>query len=152
VISVPWSRTPPSVFASSSTWPSGRSRRVFNDPTSAAECIQRIGQLLVAAGTRRQPESCVHDDDGSLRVLVPQRDFGELVELAFDQMRQYGHGNADVLVTMLETLYLAASALPSARRVPLQRQANLIGKGIDAIPIDADRERVVAAIEKMHAL
>ncbi|MGK2849568.1 MAG: DUF2254 domain-containing protein [Candidatus Limnocylindrales bacterium] len=124
----------------------------INDPTSAAECIQRIGQLLVAAGTRRQPESCVHDDDGSLRVLVPQRDFGELVALAFDQVRQYGHGNADVLVTMLETLYLAASALPSARRVPLQRQANLIGKGLDAIPIDADRERVVAAIEKMHAL
>lgn len=124
----------------------------INDPTSAADCIQRIGQVLVAAGMRRQPETCVHDDDGSLRVLVPHRDFGELTELAFDQMRQYGHGNADVLVTMLNTLYVVASALPRARRAPLHRQANLIGKGIEAIPIEADRERVVAAIDKMDAL
>lgn len=124
----------------------------INDPTSAADCIQRIGQVLVAAGMRRQPETCVHDDDGSLRVLVPHRNFDELTELAFDQMRQYGHGNADVLVTMLNTLYVVASALPRARRAPLQRQANLIGKGIEAIPIEADRERVVAAIDKMDAL
>ncbi|CAN5175373.1 DUF2254 domain-containing protein [soil metagenome] len=124
----------------------------INDPTSAADCIQRSGQILVAAGMRRQPESCVHDDDGSLRVLVPHRNFEELTELAFDQMRQYGHGNADVLVTMLDTLYVVASAVPRARRAPLQRQATLIGKGIAAIPIDADRARVVAAIDKMHAL
>lgn len=124
----------------------------INDPTSAADCIQRVGQVLVAAGMRDQPERCVHDDDGSLRVLVPHRDFDELTELAFDQMRQYGHGNADVLVTMLDTLYVVASALPPARRVPLQRQATLIGKGIEAIPIEADRARVVAAIDKMYAL
>lgn len=124
----------------------------INDPTSAADCIQRIGQVLVAAGTRRQPERCVHGDDGSIRVFVPRRDFAELTELAFDQMRQYGHGYADVLVTMLDTLYVVASALPPARRAPLHRQALLIGAGIDAIPIDADRQRVVTAIDRMSAL
>ncbi len=124
----------------------------INDPTSAADCIQRIGQVLVAAGSRRQPERCLHDDDGSLRVLVPHRDFAELTELAFDQMRQYGHGNADVLVTMLDTLYLVASALPPGRRGPLHRQATLIGRGLAAVPIDADRERVAAAIDRMSAL
>ena len=124
----------------------------INDPTSAADCVQRIGQVLVAAGTRRQPETCIHDDDGSLRVLVPHRDFAELTELAFDQMRQYGHGNADVLVTMLDTLCVVASALPRHRRAPLHRQADLIGDGIAAIPIEADRERVIAAIDKMRAL
>lgn len=124
----------------------------INDPTSAADCIQRIGQVLVAAGSRRQPEPCLHDDDGSLRVFVPDRDFAELTELAFDQMRQYGHGNADVLVTMLDTLYLVASALPAPRREPLHRQAALIGRGLGAIPIDADRERVAAAIDRMSTL
>jgi uncharacterized membrane protein len=124
----------------------------INDPTSAADCIQRLGQILVAAGMREQPARCVHDDDGRLRILVPRRGYDELVELTFDQLRAYGHGKADVLVTILDTLSTVGSALPVARRRALQRQAHLIGEGASAIPIEADRRRVLTAIDRMAAL
>lgn len=119
----------------------------INDPTSATDCIDRLGQILVAAGLRHPPHRARCDDEGEVRLIVPYRGWDEFVNLAFDQLRQYSRGNADISLAMLRGLATTAKAVPSERHAALHRQARLIGDAAEAIPDAHDRQRVLDAVE-----
>lgn len=120
----------------------------INDPTSATDCIVRLGQILVASGRRHHPQRAFRDESGELRLVVPYHDWPELVGLAFDQLRQYGAGSPDILLAMIGTMRTIATAVPQRRHEALARQVELIGESASELALAHDRQQVSAAVDR----
>src|SRR5690606_13352599 len=60
-----------------------------NDPTTAINALDRIGQVLVAAGRAPDTPLAFADASGTVRLEVPFPRFDDLVALAFEGIRTY---------------------------------------------------------------
>ena len=118
----------------------------INDPTSATDCIVRLGQILVAAGRRHHPRRVFRGDDGELRLVLPYLDWDGLVDLAFDQLRQYGAGSPDISIALASTLRTIAVSVPAHRHPALGRQLRLIAESVSEVSLESDRQRVRQAV------
>ena len=82
-----------------------------NAPTTAAQVIDELHDLLRRLVTRPPPGDCCHDDDGRLRLVVPQYDIGGYLRLAIEEIWHYGHGSPQIpsrLRRMLDDLHSVA--------------------------------------------
>ena len=86
-----------------------------NDPSTAATCIDHLGRLLIRLAGRRAPAS---QRDG---LVVPQPTHVDLIDLAFEQIRQYGKGDMAIALRLLRVLGDIASV--TRDRVALERLA-----------------------------
>jgi uncharacterized membrane protein len=87
-----------------------------NDPTTAVQAIDVLHDLLRALATRTLPAGCWRDGDGQVRLVVPQYQFADFLDLAAGEIWHYGAGAAQVpgrLAAMLDDLHIAA--LPAYR-------------------------------------
>lgn len=92
----------------------------------------------------------IADGDVS-RVVIPQPDFAALVDLAFNQLRQYGRGDLAVSIRLLGALALAGRAATAAQRERLRFHAALIQAGPSPEFLAADRARFDVQHEKVMA-
>ena len=76
----------------------------INDPTTAMICIDRLGELLVHLSHRSTFNAAMRGEDGQVRLVVPERSFAELLDLAFDQIRHYGASDPTVMAHLLRVL------------------------------------------------
>ena len=120
-----------------------------NDPTTAMACIDRLVEVLVAAGLEGDPPRGFADVDGTLRLEVPFPGFEELVPLAFDQVRHYGATTPAVVIHLARGLSLLLATLPADRHRPLRAQARELADGATRIASEADRQRALAAIQPL---
>ncbi len=109
-----------------------------NDPSTATTCIDQLGALL-AELARRQPGARVVRDGDTVLVVAPQPSFVELVDLAFNQLRQYGRGDLAVSLRLLQGIERAGRACPVADRPRLRHHAELIRDGLSASFLSGDR-------------
>lgn len=114
----------------------------INDPFTAISCLDRLAAVLSRVARRPFPDGRRYDDDGQLRVVAKPIRFGELVDIAFDQIRSYGHKDLKVATRLLDLLArIGAATGDPARREPLIRQAQLTyAASYAALPTDGDRE------------
>ncbi len=92
-----------------------------NDPTTACQALDVLHDLLRRLAVRHLPSGRLHGAGGSLRLIVPQYDFADLVDLAVQEIWHYGSDAAQVpgrLRAMLTDL--SAAALP--QYLPVLRQ------------------------------
>jgi uncharacterized membrane protein len=116
----------------------------INDPFTAIICLDRLGDAISQLATRRMP-SAQHYDDSNLRVIAAPLLFPEMVDAAFDQIRQYGRSSYAVTLHLLETLEVIGARTTGAEdQAALRRQADLIYSGSEALSELEDR-RIVAA-------
>jgi len=121
-----------------------------NDPLTAIMCVDRLGEALgkiVARGER----TVYRDDAGeNLRVIAESYSFGLLAGAAFNMIRQYGRGSAEVLLRMLaSTRYVAPFCRTDDQRQVLLQHARLIEADSRAgLPAEYDRERVRLSFEE----
>ena len=87
----------------------------INDPSTAATCIDHLGRLLIRLAGRSAPAS---QRDG---LVVPQPTHVDLIDLAFEQIRQYGKGDMAIALRLLRVLGDIASV--TRDRVALERLA-----------------------------
>ena len=121
-----------------------------NDPTTAQDAIFHLAAVLHEALERDCPPRAV-EGDGARRLLRPEApDHGDLVDLAFDELRVAARTQPTVCVYLLEAMNLLCRSQQVATRAevlkPLRRQARLVRDGAataDLLP--EDRERVRAA-------
>ena len=116
-----------------------------NDPTTAMNCIDRLVQVLVAAGTDPDPPRVFADAAGVTRLEIPFPGFDELVDLSFDQIRHYG-GTTPAVAVHLARALSQLRALPPARRPALTRQARLLAEAAAGIELEAERRHALEAI------
>lgn len=123
----------------------------INDPTSAADCIHRLTQILVAMGRRRPPREQYLDDDGRLRLVISLRDYELLVSLAFDEIRQYGATTPAIALAVATAVETTLAALPVERHAPLRRQLDRLLESTHRIEPPSDRQRVEARLRALLA-
>lgn len=120
-----------------------------NDPTTAMACIDRLVEVLVAAGLAGDPPRGFADLDGTVRLEVPFPRFEELVPLAFDQFRHYGATTPAVVIHFARGLSVLLATLPVERHPPIRAQAREAFNAARAIGLEADRERALASLQPL---
>ncbi|MFI5808291.1 DUF2254 domain-containing protein [Streptomyces sp. NPDC051561] len=124
-----------------------------NDPTTAVQAIDRIVQFLsVAVGL---PLGALHhlDKGGTVRLVQSVPTWGDLVDLAFSEVRMVAEGNPQVsrrLMAGLDDLVLLAAEAEKGqegeegyedRRAPLLRHRALLVELVErTVPEPAERE------------
>jgi uncharacterized membrane protein len=120
-----------------------------NDPTTAMACIDRLVEVLVAAGLAGDPPRGFADLDGTPRLEVPFPGFAELVPLAFDQVRHYGATTPAIVIHLARGLSVLIATLPAERHAPLRAQARQLADAAAAIELESDRQRALAALQPL---
>ncbi len=115
-----------------------------NDPTTAENCIDYLGALLLHLARRRIPQLDLRDAGGQVRVYLAERSFHDLVRLAVDQIRHYGAGDHVIGIRLLDTLgRVAAGTENPAYRAALQEYVDRIAASAARSIGDPDELRVV---------
>ncbi|MDQ3690807.1 MAG: DUF2254 domain-containing protein [Chloroflexota bacterium] len=120
-----------------------------NDPTTAMSCIDRLVQVLTAAGLQADPPRTFTDGDGAIRLEVPFPGFDELVPLAFDQVRHYGGDTPAIVIHLARAFTVLISALPPSRHAPLHLQTAHLADAAVGIRHVSDRGRAMAALRPL---
>lgn len=109
-----------------------------NDPSTAVTCLDNLGVLLARLARRREPPQQVLEN-GAVLVQFRRTTFRRVVDLAFNQIRQYGRGDMAVVLRMYRALEAVAQ---STRHRPyldaIERQAGLIDEASRAAFLAGD--------------
>lgn len=120
-----------------------------NDPTTAILCVDRLAEILLAAGRREAPRRVRRAPGDSGILILPRVGFASLVNTALDEIRHYGVENPRFAFTFLERLGDLGMLLPPERQTPLARQAAaLLRTARQVIEEESDLRRVEAAGER----
>jgi uncharacterized membrane protein len=116
-----------------------------NDPSTANTCIDHLTRLILRIATRHDPPGTVRDEKGRLLLVVRFTSFDRVLDLAFNQIRQYTRGDMSVSLRMLRCLDEIARELPDARRrARVLRQGQLVYEGCRDAFVEADRDELEA--------
>lgn len=118
----------------------------INDPFTAISCIDHLTLALCDLAQRAFPSPGHLDQDNKLRIINTPPSFRSIVDLAFDQIRQYGHSHTAITLHLLEGII---RILPFTRnteqRDALLRQAAIIEHSSrTGLPVKEDCEKVHA--------
>jgi uncharacterized membrane protein len=101
-----------------------------NDPFTAIACIDHMSAALCDLAQRTLPPAERFDSEGALRVILYQTGFKEILDAAFNQIRQYARSNASVTIRLLVSLKtVMAFTWNEDQREAIIRQAIMIEKG-----------------------
>lgn len=124
----------------------------INDPFTAVECVNRLGEALCRAVRRGAPSPWRVDDCGRVRVIAPPLDLPSLLRAAFDPVARAGGSNGDVAVVLVQTLLMIASCAdrPADYRAAIEFSSDLKRQFDTQLPLERDRaivtERFAAAL------
>jgi uncharacterized membrane protein len=120
-----------------------------NDPTSAVECIHRLGQLLLLAGRRNPPGALYRDEGGEPRLIIDYPGFPTLLDLAFDEIRRHAAGQPRVVLELVRVLTTLCHELPPEHHAALRAQARLLEVAANQIEPERDRQPVLEALGRL---
>ncbi|MBD1925509.1 DUF2254 domain-containing protein [Trichocoleus sp. FACHB-90] len=99
----------------------------INDPFTAIQCIDQMSAALCRLAERDFPSPYRYDNDNNLRVIANPVTFAELLDAAFNQIRQYSKPDVAVVIRLLEAIALIASRTENKKdRAALLRHAQMI--------------------------
>jgi uncharacterized membrane protein len=91
----------------------------INDPTTAVQALDQIGDLLLRLGRTTLPDGAVRDASGTVRVVIPRATWDDVVRLALEEIAAYGASSVQVMRRMNALLSELTAALPPERRTAL---------------------------------
>jgi hypothetical protein len=122
-----------------------------NDPTTAVQALDQIGDLLLRLSRRRIERGAFRDAAGRLRVIMPVPTWDDFLWLAFGEIHAYGATSLQVVRRMHALVADLLAAVPDERRLALQYwQARL--KNSVAAHFSDPAERAVATAEDRQGL
>ena len=118
----------------------------INDPFTAIACVDRLGSALCRLARCDMPSPLRFDPNRRLRLVAPASTFSEIVDTAFNQIRQSARSNPAVAIRMLDAIAQVAGHVQQAQDAAcLQRHADMIVRGArEAVPEAEDRLAVEA--------
>ncbi len=125
----------------------------INDPITAIIAIEHLRAGLCYIAERGSPSIVIWDENKVQRLLVKRQDGAHNVEAAFSLIRQYGRGNLEVNLALLDAIeQIARRTADEQFRSALLQQATLVENGAQAaIPEQADRQRVAERFQRVAA-
>lgn len=123
----------------------------INDPFTAIMCIDNLSVALCRVAGRSIPSAFRYDKNNNLRVLAKPKTFDDLLNSAFNQIRQYGRTSVSVTIRLLESLIVIASNTDrDSDKKSIRQHAEMIKRGSDeALPEELDRKDVNQRYEQL---
>jgi uncharacterized membrane protein len=124
-----------------------------NDPTTASTCIDQLARILCHLARRRILPLEMHDEAGALRLVRRPVTFHTSVDLAFNQLRQYGRGDMAVclrIVRALTEIALATDHRPHQARA--LHHARLVEVALSPTFPPEDREELVNRLRALERI
>jgi len=76
----------------------------INDPYTAIACIDNLTSTMSYLAEAKFPSKYRLDKEGNLRVIAKTFDFEGVLDIAFNQIRQFSAGSAAVIIRLMEAL------------------------------------------------
>lgn len=122
-----------------------------NDPTTAVQALDQIGDLLLRLSGRDLEVGSFRDDDGALRVIVPVPTWEDYLNLSFDEIQACGAGSVQVMRRMKALIADLLVAAPRERRPALLARERRLERLIAHTFPDRD-DRLDAFVEDRQGL
>ncbi|MEW4285126.1 DUF2254 domain-containing protein [Priestia koreensis] len=103
----------------------------INDPNTAINAIEQIGNILTSLGKRYLPKPYRYDTNGHLRLITQQPIFRDYLYLSFYQIRHYGREDISVIRAIIKTLTLIAESNEHEIKETVWEFAEFIIEGIE---------------------
>jgi uncharacterized membrane protein len=123
----------------------------INDPTTAVQALDQIGDLLLRLGRRRLEEGVWSDEHGTVRVIVPLPTWDDFVRLAFDEIRTYGGGSVQVIRRLRALMCDLIAMMPDDRGAALRAWQVRLDRAVAQHFADPD-EQAAAFVEDRQGL
>jgi len=123
----------------------------INDPTTAVQALDQIGDLLLRLGRRRLEIGAFHDATGRLRVVMPFPTWEDYLRLAFGEIIAYGATSVQVMRRMRALIADLLATVPLERRTALEAWHTHLKRSVVVSFADAD-DRTAALIEDRQGL
>jgi uncharacterized membrane protein len=102
----------------------------INDPYTAVQSLDRIGQVLTALGGRDLGEGSRADREGTTRLWYATPGWGDYVLLAFTEIRSFGANIIPVARRLRAVILDLHAALPEERHAALDVQLRLLDDAV----------------------
>ena len=115
----------------------------INDPFTAMLSLDYLGASIGRLAGRQMPSGLRYDEKGTLRIVAKPATFESACDAAFNQIRQYGRGHADVTIRGLEVLqHVASRATDDHQKAIVRRHADMFLRAGEELAEAHDREIV----------
>lgn len=123
----------------------------INDPFTAMLSLDYLGAAIGRLAGRQMPSGIRYDDRGTVRILAKPATFESAIDAAFNQIRQYGRGHADVTIRGLEILrHVASRAANGHQKAIVRRHAEMFLRAGEELSEAHDREAVKARFDEVE--
>lgn len=122
-----------------------------NDPTTAVQALDQIGDLLLRLGGRRLEIGDFRDSQGRIRVVIPFPAWEDFVRLALDEILFYGANSVQVMRRMNALVNDLLSVFPEERRAALNYWQTRLNNSIARSFAD-EEEKLDASIADRQGL
>ncbi len=123
----------------------------INDTTTAVMCIDHLAAALAHVAARAMPMN-LKAEDGQVRLIMPGTSFADMLDMAFDQIRNNAARNVAVMAHMLRAIATIASrTVDVGRRESLRHHLALVSD-LARRTIDTDHDRDKVEVERVRAI
>ena len=123
----------------------------INDPTTAVQALDQIGDLLLRLGNRRLEVGSFRDDSGRVRLVIPFPSWDDFLHLAFEEILSCGAKSVQVMRRMKALMADLLTVLPVERHAGLKYWQQRLQTSISRSFEDAE-EKLSASVEDRQGL
>jgi uncharacterized membrane protein len=124
-----------------------------NDPTTAVQALDQIGDLLLRLGRCPSLETGVfRGSDGKVRLVVPFPAWADLVNLALNEILFYGASSVQVTRRLAALIADLISLLPENRHAALRTAQTRLSAAIARTFSQDPEEKLAAGVEDRQGL
>ncbi len=76
----------------------------INDPFTAISCIDSLTAVMCRMTSVSFPSPYRYDDDDKLRIIANSPSYGEMLDAAFNQIRNYAEGSPAVIIRLMDSI------------------------------------------------
>jgi uncharacterized membrane protein len=123
----------------------------INDPTTAVQSLDQIGDLLLRLGNRRLEIGPFQDGSGRVRLIVPVPSWDDFLHLGFEEILSCGAKSVQVMRRMKALVADILAVLPPERHAALKYWQQRMQVSISRSFEDAE-EKLSASVEDRQGL
>jgi len=123
----------------------------INDPTTAVQALDQIGDLLLRLGGRRLEIGAYPDDSGHIRLIIPFPSWDDFLHLGFEEILSYGARSVQVMRRMKALIADLLTVVPPERCASLRYWQERLQTSIARSFEDAE-EKLSASSEDRQGL
>ncbi len=99
-----------------------------NDPTTAINCIDQLGRIMIVWASRSPPLSYLYGPPHILRMAMPWIDYDGLLDTAFEQIRHYAKNDIAVSLRLLRAFddMIVAGTSPTEQQSVIDRARRVV--------------------------